>query len=195
MQDLIDQGDKHVTSDQISNYFGVHPTQVRKDLAITGLIGKPKVGHILAEAIESIRCFLGWKTKIDAFIVGVGNLGTAIIGYNGFDITGVRIVAAFDSDPDKIGETVNGVEVFPMRKFTDLAIRMNVKIGVITCAADAAQAVANTMVVSGINAIWNFTPVKPYVPEGVILEQTELYSSLAVLSRKIKELDDSKKLA
>ncbi len=190
MQDLIEQGDKYVTSDQIATYFGIHPTQVRKDLALTGLIGKPKVGHVLAEAVQSIHDFLGWDHKSDAFIVGAGNLGSAIIGYSGFDVTGVNIVAAFDTDPEKIGKFINGVEVFPMRKFTDLALKMEVRIGIITCAAEAAEAVANTMVVSGITAIWNFTPVKPYVPEGVIMEQTELYSSLAILSRRIKELDD-----
>lgn len=189
MQDLVDQGDKYVTSDQIANYFGIHPTQVRKDLAFTGLIGKPKVGHVLQEALESVRNFLGWDTNSKAFIVGAGNLGSAIIGYGGFDVTGVSIVAAFDTDPDKIGHVINGIEVFPMRKFTDMALKMGVKIGIITCAAEAAEAVANTMVVSGITAIWNFTPVKPYVPENVIMEQTELYSSLAILSRRIKELE------
>ncbi len=190
MQDLIDQGDMHVTSDQIANYFGIHPTQVRKDLAITGLIGKPKVGHVLSEAVKSIYNFLGWDRKSDALIVGAGNLGSAIIGYGGFGLTGVKIVAAFDTDPEKIGTVINGVEVYPMRKFTDLALKLKAKIGIITCSAEAAEAVANTMVVSGITAIWNFTPVKPYIPEGVIMEQTELYSCLSVISRRIKELEE-----
>lgn len=190
MQDLISQGDKYVTSDQVANYFGIHPTQVRKDLAITGLIGKPKVGHVLAEAVKSIRDFLGWNTKRDAFLVGAGNLGSAIIGYEGFGVTGVQITAAFDTDPDKIGKVINGVEVYPMRKFTDMALKSKTQIGVITCSPGATEAVANTMVVSGITAIWNFTSVKPYLPEGVIMEQTELFSCLSVISRRIKENED-----
>ncbi|MGL1903601.1 MAG: redox-sensing transcriptional repressor Rex [Fibrobacterales bacterium] len=191
ISELIKNGENYVTSDQIAHYFNIHPTQVRKDLQIAGLVGKPKVGHVTVDAIATIEEFLGWNNQTDAFIVGAGNLGSALLGYHGFDKTGVKIVAAFDSNPDIVGTTIKGVKILPIDKFTDLALRMHVKIGILTCSADAAQQVANTMIVSGIKAIWNFTPTKLYVPDDVISEHTELYSSLAVLSRKLSEESQS----
>jgi redox-sensing transcriptional repressor len=193
IKEILDNGEEGVTSDQIALYFGVHPTQVRKDLHATGLIGKPKVGHRTREALASIEEFLGWNNRTDAFLVGAGSLGTALLGYNGFEKTGVKIVAAFDTNPLVIGEKIHGIEVFPLHKLTDLALRMRVKIGILTCPAEAAQNVANTMIVSGITALWNFTTVKLYVPAGVVSEQIELYSSLSVLSRKLAEAENARR--
>lgn len=176
-----------VSCTHIAEELGLVSTQVRKDLAVTGIVGKPKVGYSVPQLIEAIQEFLGWNNTTDAFLVGAGSLGHALLGYTGFQDYGLNIVAAFDVDPAKIGLDVHGREVFPLDKLHDLALRMHVLIGVLTVPAAAAQDVATFMVLSGIRAIWNYTPVKLEVPESVVVEDVKLVSSLAVLSSRLAE--------
>jgi redox-sensing transcriptional repressor len=179
------QGCEVVSCTQIAGDLRTDPTQVRKDLAITGIIGRPKVGYAVPKLIHAIEDFLGWNNTTDAFLVGVGSLGTALLGYNFADL-GLNIVAAFDVDPGKIGSRIHGREVFPLGYLTGLAARMHVHIGVLTVPADAAQPVADTMAEAGIVAIWNFTNTKLEVPPNVIIERADLSSSLAALTSRLK---------
>jgi len=182
---LREKGQEMISAAQIGEDLGVHHTQVRKDLAFTGSQGRPKVGHRVADLVASIESYLNWNNATDAFLVGVGHMGTALLGYEGFERAGVKIVAAFDTNPRIIGKKIQGVSVLPLEKFTDLARRMHIGIGILTVPADAAQDVAEMMIASGIQAIWNFAPVVPDVPREVIVENVALYSSLGVLSRKL----------
>lgn len=182
---LREKGQEMISAAQIGEDLGVHHTQVRKDLAYTGSQGRPKVGHRVAELIQSIETFLNWNNSTDAFLVGAGSLGTALLGYEGFSKAGVRIVAAFDRDPKKVGRKLHGVSVLPMDKLEDLARRMHIAIAILTVPAEGAQEVASALVRGGVRAIWNFAPVPLSVPEGVIVESITLYASLAVLSRKL----------
>lgn len=185
---LRDAGQEMVSASQVGEELGVHHTQVRKDLAATGSIGKPKVGHRIADLIRSIEAFLHWDNRSEAFLVGVGHLGSALLGYNGFERAGIRIVAAFDAHPRKVGSKVHGVSVLPMEKFEGLARRMHIPIGILTVPAEKAQEVADLMVKAEMKAIWNFAPITLSLPEGLIVENVELYSSLAIFSRKLAEL-------
>jgi len=178
-------GDEYVTATRLSELTGVHRTQIRKDIGFTGLQGIPKVGHLIIDVILAIESFLNWNDTSMAFLVGVGNLGTALLGYENFDETGIQIVASFDNDPSKIGRTVNNIKTFSMEKFKELALRMHIHIGIITSTAKAAQKIANLMVDSGIIGIWNFTPTKLNVPDYVIVENVDLYAGLAVLKHRI----------
>jgi len=182
---LREKGQEMISAAQIGEDLGVHHTQVRKDLAFTGSQGRPKVGHRVADPVASVESYLNWYNATDAFLVGVGHMGTALLGYEGFERAGVKIVAAFDTNPRIIGKKIQGVSVLPLEKFTDLARRMHIGIGILTVPADAAQDVAEMMIASGIQAIWNFAPVVPDVPREVIVENVALYSSLGVLSRKL----------
>jgi len=182
---LREKGQEMISAAQIGEDLGVHHTQVRKDLAFTGSQGRPKVGHRVADLVASIESYLNWNNATDAFLVGVGHMGTALLGYEGFERAGVKIVAAFDTNPRIIGKKIQGVSVLPLEKFTDLARRMHIGIGILTVPADAAQDVAEMMIASGIQAIWNFAPMVPDVPREVIVENVALYSSLGVLSRKL----------
>ena len=182
---LREKGQVMTSAAQIGEALRVHHTQVRKDLAVTGSQGRPKVGHRVDDLIASIEEFLNWNNVSEAFLVGVGHLGTALLGYAGFERAGVRIVAAFDASPRRTGKKINGVAVLPVEKLPDLARRMHIVIGILTVPAEDAQAVAETMVASGIQAIWNFAPVELDLPETVIVENVALYSSLGVLSRKL----------
>ncbi len=182
---LREKGQTATSAAQMGVALGVHHTQVRKDLAVTGSQGRPKVGHRVDDLITSIEEFLTWNNVSDAFLVGVGHLGTALLGYTGFERAGVRIVAAFDASPRRAGKKFQGISVLPVEKFPDLARRMHVVIGILTVPAEDAQEVAEMMVASGIQAIWNFAPIVLDLPESVIVEDVALYSSLGVLSRKL----------
>jgi redox-sensing transcriptional repressor len=176
-----------ISAARMAEDLDIHHTQIRKDLAMTGVAGQPKVGHRTAPLIKAIEQFLGWNNTTDAFLVGAGNLGRALIGYQGFQKNGIRIIAAFDTDPSLTGGKVRKVDVFPLEKLPNLTARLHVQIGILTTPAEAAQKAAELMVGSGIKALWNFAPVKLAVPPGIIVVDAELYSSLAVLSRKLIE--------
>ena len=180
-------GQEIISATQMAEDLGIHHTQVRKDLAATGSQGKPKVGHRVEDLLVSIEAFLNWNNFSEAFLVGAGNLGSALLGYTDFEKAGIRIVAAFDSNPLKVGGRVHGVEVFPMAQFEQRALERHIAIGIITVPADRAQQIAETMVRGGLQAIWNFAPITLDLPEEIIVENVELYASLAIFSRKLEE--------
>ena len=188
-------GQEIISATQMAEDLGIHHTQVRKDLAATGSQGKPKVGHRVEDLLVSIEAFLNWNNYSEAFLVGAGNLGSALLGYTDFEKAGIRIVAAFDSSPAKVGRKIHGVDVFPTSQFEQLAEERRIAIGIITVPADRAQQIAETMVRSGLQAIWNFAPITLDVPEEIIVENVELYASLAIFSRKLEERRKAKALA
>jgi len=185
--ELQSRGINLVSCSTIGRDLKYVPIQVRKDLQFTGIVGKPKVGYKVAALVIAIETFLGWNNVNHAFLVGAGNLGTAILGHQRFSRFGLQLVAAFDTDPNKIGQWIHGKAVFPLEKLADLARRMNIHLGVITTPAEAAQSVADEMVKAGIQAIWNFAPVRLNVPDHMIVRNEDLYSSLASLSCKLAE--------
>ncbi|PID28178.1 MAG: redox-sensing transcriptional repressor Rex [Candidatus Cloacimonadota bacterium] len=182
---LCKSGQEFTSASEISREFDVHHTQVRKDLAITGVRGIPKVGHVVEELIVAIEEYLNWNNISDAFLIGAGKLGKAILGYHGFEKAGIKIVAAFDTNPEIIGTEIEGIPVFPMDKLNNLAQRLHIHIGIITVTQKSAQQAADSAINSGIIALWNFTPVNLQVPEDIIVENVDIYPSLAVLSKKI----------
>jgi redox-sensing transcriptional repressor len=187
VKELQQKEQPYVSSTYIAEQFQLEPIQVRKDLASMGIVGQPRLGFAVPELTSAIMQFLGWNNTNEAFLIGAGNLGSALAGYSGFGDYGLNIVAAFDVDSCKIGARIHGIKVFPLAKLSALANRMHVHIGILTLPASAAQATTDLIVQSGITAIWNFTPAKLMVPEGIILERVDLAASLAVLSRSLKK--------
>ncbi|HUD76166.1 MAG TPA: redox-sensing transcriptional repressor Rex [Terracidiphilus sp.] len=185
LKDLEAKGISRVSCSVIGLDLGLVPVQVRKDLQYTGIIGKPKTGYSVSELILAIETFLGWNNINEAFLVGAGNLGTALLGHERFSKFGLRIVAAFDTDPAKIGQWIHEKAILPVDQLSDLAQRMSIHLGIITTPAEIAQTVADEMVKGGIQAIWNFAPVKLKVPERIIVHNEDLYNSLASLSWKL----------
>ena len=178
-------GRETVSCPDIALYLDLDPTQVRKDLESAGLVGRPRIGYTLANVLDGLEEFLGWKNLHDAFLVGAGSMGSALLGYRKFEQCGLKIVTAFDLDPSKIGTKIHGKHVLPLDKLPNLAQRMHILIGIITVPAAEAQAVADLMVAGGIRAIWNFAPIRLHVPEHVIVHNEDLYCSLAALSQKL----------
>jgi len=183
--DLEAKGVSRISCSVIGRDLSLVPVQVRKDLQYTGIIGKPKTGYSVSELIQAIETFLGWNNVNEAFLVGAGNLGTALLGHERFSQFGLRIVAAFDTDQAKVGQWIHEKMVLSLDKLVDLAPRMSIHLGIITTPAEVAQSVADEMVKGGIQAIWNFAPVKLKVPEHIIVHNEDLYNSLASLSWKL----------
>lgn len=189
---LKERGVKEVSSTIIAKELSLDPVQVRKDIECTNIIGKPRIGYDIDELILTLSRFLGWDKVANAFLAGVGNLGSAMIGYNNFHEYGLNIMAAFEKDETKIGTRVYDVPVHDINELTDLAkTMMPIHIGIVTVRATAAQDVVNKMIEGGIKAIWNFAPVQLKVPENVIVENAQLSISLSFLKRKIFEIHNS----
>lgn len=174
-----------VSSAYLGEQLGLDAIQVRKDLQSAGLVGRPKIGYAVPELVAALESLLGWSNVRQAFLVGAGNLGAALIAYPRFKQAGLEIVAAFDSDPEKVGGDVHGKAILPLEKFESLVRRMHVLVGIIAVPAESAQAVADRMVAAGIEAIWNFAPVPLKVPDEVIVQNEDLYSGLAALTQKL----------
>jgi redox-sensing transcriptional repressor len=176
------EGEDYVSGTLIAQELDLEPIQVRKDLAITGIIGKPKKGYPVDDLIEAIERFLGWNKPRDTVLVGAGNLGTALMGYQEFQFHGLNIIAAFDKNPDKIGTTVHGVPVLSADTM-DIQIRnFGVDTAILTVPSPFAQGPADILIKAGIGGIWNFTNVKLKVPDHVIVQKEDLTSGYAMLS-------------
>lgn len=181
----LEEGQTVISSQELGDSADVPAAQVRKDLGHVGEFGRPGVGYDVCELLGRLEEFLGLVNDKEAILVGVGNLGRALVSYPGFENYGLHIVALFDSDPAKVGTTVDGREVFPVTRLSSLARRLNVQMGIITVPRDAAQAVADAMVAGGIGVIWSFAPCSLNVPAGVLVKCEDLAAELATLSHQI----------
>lgn len=178
-------GATSISSTQIAGDMHLTSIQVRKDLAMASKAGRPKTGYPLDTLIADLERFLGYHNAHDAFLVGAGKLGRALLGYEKFAEYGLSILAAFDVDPEIVGREVAGKPVFPMEKFSNLASRMKVRLGILTVPEAVAQSVCDEMTAGGIRAIWNFSGVHLQVPEGIILQNENMAASFAVLSNRL----------
>ena len=181
-----ENGIEYISCSKIAEMLRFTSIQVRKDLSYIDLSGTPKKGYKLNELKEKIEEFLGWDRMDEAFLVGTGNLGKALMSYSEFKNKGLTITAAFDKNHKVTGTTLFGIPVFDISKLQELAYRMKTHIGIITVPAPEAQKIADIMVRSGIRGIWNFAPVRLTVPQDIIVSDVNLSSYLAVLSQKLK---------
>jgi redox-sensing transcriptional repressor len=182
------EGQEFVSGTVLAGVHQWEPVIVRKDLALTGAVGTPRVGFRVAELIKTIEKFLGWDNQTRAVLVGAGNLGAALLGYEGFQNYGIRIIAAFDSRPTVAGTWLHGRKVQPLGRLSSFVRRGEIRLGVLTVPEEAAQAAADLMVRAGIRGIWNFTPCKLRLPANVVAQKEDLAEGLAVLSRRLNQL-------
>lgn len=175
-----------ISATTLADDLELSPILVRKDLSCTGLEGRPKSGFEIKPLILAIEKSLGWNNTTDAILVGAGNLGSALLGYNGFVQNGLRIVAVFDNDPQKIGQLVQGMEILNMDRIFNLIERTKIPMAVLTVPAVSAQRIAETLADAGIRGIWNFAPVKLKLSEKIVIQRVDLASSFAELSSRLK---------
>ncbi|MFA7231654.1 MAG: redox-sensing transcriptional repressor Rex [Victivallaceae bacterium] len=180
------EGCDKVSTTLLAGHMNIEPIVVRKDLEITGVTGQPGVGYQVDELIAAIKKFLGWDNTSEALLAGAGSLGSALLGYQGFEDYGLKIIAAFDTAADKIGTRIHGCEVFELARLPELSRKFHVCMGILCVPPASAQAVADLMIEGGIRAIWNFTSVSLQVPEGIVVQREVIASGLAVMSIKLQ---------
>lgn len=180
-------GVEYISATTLAEELGLKPIQVRKDVSCTGIEGRPKVGFNIDELITCITHVLGWDNTTDALIVGAGNLGKAIALYGGFESYGLRIVAIFDKDVHKIGQKCGTLTILPIDSIYQYIKTHRISIAVITVPANQAQSVADLLVKCGIRGIWNFAPKDLKLSEDVVMQRTDLATSFAVLSVKMRK--------
>ncbi len=182
----LELGDEYISATIIARDLGFEPIQVRKDLAITGVSGKPKRGYPLLPLVAAIESFLDWDQRRDALVVGAGNLGSALIGFSGFTAHGLHIVAAFDADTALVGKKIHGVPVFGLGDLKKTVTETGVYMAVLTVPHKSAQLVTDKLIDAGIKAIWNFTNFKVKTPQDVVVQNEDLSSGYAMLSMKFR---------
>lgn len=167
LTDYIASNQEFISSKQIAQLLKIDDSQVRKDISMLNNSGKGRVGYIVKELKSSIEKTLGFKKTKNAFIIGAGNLGTALANYDNFADYGLNIVALFDNDTRKIGKTINNKLIFDIAKLENLSLKTGVDIAILTVPRAYAQSIADKLIKSNIKYIWNFTPSVLNVPEGV----------------------------
>lgn len=187
LEKLQRQGRTTVSATDVADELDLKPIQIRKDMAFTGIVGKPKVGYDIHELIYAIRTFIGWHDITPCVLVGAGSLGTALLGYEGFAKRNLKIVAAFDIDAEKQGKIIYGTTVFSLDKLAEIIERDNITMAIITVPTQAAQDVTNSLIAAGIAGIWNFSPTEIQVPPHVVVKRENLSEGLAVLFVKMRE--------
>jgi len=184
-------GDQYISGTVIANELTLEPIQVRKDLAITGIIGKPKKGYPVNDLVIAIERYLGWDGEHKAIVVGAGNLGSALSGYQEFKNHGLNIIAAFDTDPSKVGLSIHGVPIHHLDSLEQIVPMIGAEIAILTVPSPFAASSCDSIVKAGVKAIWNFTNIKLKVPAGITVWREDLSSGYAMLSVMMKMIHKS----
>ncbi|MCD6532743.1 MAG: redox-sensing transcriptional repressor Rex [Deltaproteobacteria bacterium] len=167
------------SSEMLGESCQVSPAQIRKDLSYFGEFGVRGVGYDTKKLESEIKDILGLNHNWPTTVVGVGKLGQALLNFAFFRKHGFRIIAAFDSDKNKIGnELSNGVTILPTNEIEKTVKAEKIIIGIITTPADFAQEVADQLVAGGIKGLLNFAPIKVKVPEAITLRNVSITSEL-----------------
>ncbi len=181
LKNMPEDAPPNISATALATALGMGDVQVRKDLAMVSDGGRPKIGYQRDALIYDIEQFLGYDNTTDAVLIGAGKLGQALMGYKGFDEYGLNILAAFDQCP-KSKKTEEGKPIYPIGKLSDFCLTHKVLMGIITVPAESAQEVADQLIAGGIKAIWNFAPTHLDVPGGILVQNENMATSLAVLS-------------
>ncbi|MBR3976702.1 MAG: redox-sensing transcriptional repressor Rex [Bacteroidaceae bacterium] len=186
---LKQRGEQYVSSTRLSKETNIVASQIAKDLSCVNIVGRTRVGYDIDNLLEVLENFLGFTRIHKAFLFGAGRLGSALLNDTGLKQFGLEVVAAFDTSPRIIGHNVAGIPVYHINELEAKMRRHNVKIGILTVPIDRAQEVADKMVVWGIKAIWNFTPLRIKVPENIVVQNTSLYAHLSLMFNRLEGLE------
>ena len=189
LEELEEKGEKVVSSAQLANKCMVNSAQVRKDLAYFGEFGIRGVGYYVKDLLNDIKRILGLNKEWRMAVIGMGNLGSALLSYKDFLKQNYKIVAAFDIVPSKVIGRVSEklgkpVEVLHINRIRDVARERRIEIGIITTPPSEAQGVANLLVEAGVRGILNFAPAQITTPEGFVVKDvffTTVLDNLAYL--------------
>ncbi len=191
LSQLLDAGSEVVNSHRLGRLLRITPAQIRKDLSYFGKFGKQGQGYSVRFLRNELRRILGLDRNWSACLVGVGNLGQAIINYPGFAPEGFSVVAAFDSDPALVGKPVRDIPVRPMSDLDAVISEGEVAIGIVAVPASQAQSVIDQLVDAGVRGILNYAPVAPSVPDGIVIRNIDPALSLQSMTYYLLQ-DDSR---
>jgi redox-sensing transcriptional repressor len=179
---LIDKKVKTVSSDEIAEIDGVTSAQVRKDLSFFGTFGKRGLGYNTIDLQNNIGTILGLYKKWNVALIGIGNIGRALVDYQEFKKQGFIIKLLLDNDEEKIGEIVGGLEIKSFANAIEHLEEDKIQIAIVAVPANVAQGVVNSLTESGVKAILNFAPLSLKVPKGVMIKNENMSIELEALS-------------
>jgi redox-sensing transcriptional repressor len=174
LQELSEQGRESVFSHDLADLSGATPAQVRRDLMAVGGVGRAKLGYDLGELLKHLHQFLLSEGGDNVALVGVGNIGMALLPYFLAYRTGLRIVATFDKSEWKAGRVFHGRECLPMQQLEPVIEEMGIKTTILAIPAGEAQPVAERLCAAGVTGILNFAPAFLKVPSSVWVENMDM---------------------
>ena len=175
---LLQEGAEVVSSQELGEKLQVTPAQIRKDLSYFGRFGKQGRGYSVIHLLERLKLILGLNSFWNVAVVGVGRLGRAILSYPGFTPDGFHIVAAFDSNPDVVGETIAGLTVSSLEELDEVVSSKKISIAIVAVPTEHTQGVVDRLVACGVRAVLNYAPISPQVREGVRVRNIDPVLSL-----------------
>jgi redox-sensing transcriptional repressor len=182
LEELEDEGQQTLSSEELARRCGTTAAQVRKDLSFFGTFGKRGLGYAVPELIAALRSILGLERRWKVALVGAGKIGFALLGYSDFRRQGFFIEAVFDADPGKVGQRRQGLVVRGDAELEAALEEEGIDIVIVAVPGEVAQGVVDRVVASGIKAILNFAPVKLNVPAEVALKNVNMAVELEGLS-------------
>jgi redox-sensing transcriptional repressor len=189
LEELDSQNIKVISSEKLAEYCDVNSAQIRKDLAYFGEFGVRGVGYFIKELLFEIKRILGLHKDWNLAIIGMGNLGCALIAHSNFAKQGYRFVAAFDVDPDKIGRMLPiGIAISPLSDLKKICLEKEVDIAVIATPASKAQEVVDRITEIPVRGILNFSPSQLHVPEGFVVHHIDFTVKLDRLAYRLSHL-------
>ena len=180
---------ENVSAAAIARALGLGEVQVRKDLAKISSTGRRRTGRCREQLIQDMTDFVRSKVVENTIIVGTGKLGSALLDYDGFDDARLNVMAGFDLQPVR-EQSVQGKPIYPMTRLETFCRRYQVRIGIIAVPADSAQDVCDSLIACGVEAIWNFAPVRLLVPEHVIVKTENLATALTTLRVELRRQEN-----
>lgn len=182
LRELGRDGREVVSSQELAERSGTTSAQVRKDLSLFGSFGKRGRGYDVGQLRSTLEEILGLGRLWRVALAGVGKIGGALLGYEDLQRRGFEIVAAFDTDPEKIGRTVFGVEVDTLDRLEEVVVDRGVEMAIVATPPDAAQRVSDRLVEAGVRGLLNFAPVRLEVPSGVAVRSMDVALEMEGLS-------------
>lgn len=182
---LASKREETVSSTAISRETGIDASLVAKDLSLLGSKGRPRVGYNVNDLMHELSDLLGFRRRHNALMIGVGQLGGALLADSGLASYGLNIVAGFDVNPAVIGKQISGVPVYGIDTLQERRAGLGAEIAVIAVPVDKAQEAADIAVNAGIKALWNFTPYRIRTSPDIVIQNTSIYSHLAVMYNRL----------
>lgn len=182
----FDEGKTHIYSHELAALHNVTAVQVRRDIMFIGYSSQSRIGYDIKDLTKAIGKIIDPKEVMNLAVVGYGNLGKALSAYLMNKRPMLKLVAAFDIDPKKIGSLNSGIPCYSIERLREIIASQNITMAILSVPSSAAREMARALVASGIKGILNFTTVNINVPADIALEESDIISSIEKLAYFVK---------